>query len=116
MGRGFVANAPNCVAAVRKQPRARSQHNVENVARRLRVLNINAWMAVLVCGGYGIVGVFAGAGMSRPQLVDILAALIFAMVPLLHRFGELVAPLTFVCASYVSIFVISWNVGTGTGL
>jgi predicted membrane metal-binding protein len=38
------------------------------------------------------------------------------MVPLLHRFGELVAPLTFVCPSYVSIFVISWNVGTGTGL
>jgi adenylate cyclase len=110
------SRTPNCVAAVRKQPRARSQHYVESVARRLRVLNINAWMAVLVCGGYGIMGVFAGAGMSRPQLVDILTALIFAMVPLLHRFGELVAPLTFVCASYVSIFVISWNVGTGTGL
>jgi adenylate cyclase len=50
---------------VRKQPRARSQHYVESAARRLRVLNINAWMAVLVCGGYGIMGV-AGAGMSRP--------------------------------------------------
>lgn len=101
---------------MQKQPRARNQHYAESFARRVRVLNINAWMAVFVCGGYGIVGVFAGAGMSRPQVVDILAALIFAAVPLLHRFGELVAPLTFFCASYVSIFVISWNVGTGTGL
>lgn len=101
---------------MRKQPRARNQHYADSIARRVRVLNINAWMAVLVCGGYGIVGVFTGNGMSRPQVVDILAGLIFAAVPLLHRFGELVAPLTFVCATYVSIFVISWNVGTGTGL
>jgi adenylate cyclase len=107
---------PNCVAAVRKQTRARSQHYADSAARRLRVLNINAWMAVSVCGTYGLLGLFAGAGASTPQLIDLAAATIFAAVPLLHRFGELVAPLTFVCASYVSIVAITWNVGTGNGL
>jgi adenylate cyclase len=107
---------PNCVAAVRRQTRARSQHYVDSAARRLYVLNINAWMAVLVCGGYGLVGLFSGAGASPPQLIDLAAATIFATVPLLHRFGKLVAPLTFVGASYVSIVVITWNVGTGNGL
>jgi adenylate cyclase len=89
---------------------------VDSAARRLYVLNINAWMAVLVCGGYGLVGLFSGAGASPPQLIDLAAATIFATVPLLHRFGKLVAPLTFVGASYVSIVVITWNVGTGNGL
>ncbi|MGC2655629.1 MAG: adenylate/guanylate cyclase domain-containing protein [Mycobacterium sp.] len=107
---------PNCAAAVRKQTRARSQHYADSAARRLRVLNINAWMAVSVCGTYGLLGLFAGAGASTPQLIDLAAATIFAAVPLLHRFGELVAPLTFVCASYVSIVAITWNVGTGNGL
>ena len=110
------SSGPNCVAAVRKQSRARSEHYVDSAARRLNVLNINAWMAVLVCGGYGLLGVFAGAGASTPQLIDLAAATIFATVPLLHRFGKLVAPLTFVGASYVSIVAISWNVGTGNGL
>ena len=107
---------PNCVAAVRKQTRARTQHYADSAARRLHVLNINAWMAVSVCGGYGLLGLFAGAGASPPQLIDVAATAIFAAVPLLHRFGDLVAPLTFVCASYVSIVAISWNVGTGNGL
>ncbi len=111
-----ASRTPNCVAAVREQPRARSQHYVDNVARRLQLLTINAWMAVLVCVGFWIVGVFAGAGFSAPQIIDILAALTFATVPWLHRFGELTAPLTFVAASYVSIVAISWNVGTGSGL
>jgi adenylate cyclase len=101
---------------VRKQARARSQHYADSAARRRRVLDINSWMAVLVCGGYGLVGLFAGAGASQAQVIDILAALIFAAVPHLHRFGELAAPLTFVGASYVSIVAITWNVGTGNGL
>jgi adenylate cyclase len=106
----------NCVAAVRKQTRARTQHYADSAARRLRLLNINAWMAVSVCGTYALLGFFAGAGASPPQLIDLAAATVFAAVPLLHRFGEVVAPVTFSFASYVSIVAISWNVGTGNGL
>jgi adenylate cyclase len=108
---------PGCVEAVRAAPRARNQHYIDRVARRVRVLNINASMAVTVCATYALVGLLAGEQVWwRTQLINFAAAVIFATVPLLHRFGELVAPLTFICAAYVSIFLISWNVGTGSGL
>ena len=35
---------------------------------------------------------------------------------MLHRFGELLPPLTFIGTAYVSIFTICWFVGTGSGL
>ncbi|EUA08715.1 adenylate cyclase domain protein [Mycobacterium xenopi 4042] len=105
-----------CVATVRAQPRARSQHYADSASRRRRVLNINSAMAVLVCASYAIVGLAVGHPVWRTQLVNLLAAAVFAAVPLLHRFGELVAPLTFICTAYLAIFVICWNVGTGSGL
>ena len=37
-------------------------------------------------------------------------------MPLLHRFGELLPPLTFIGTAYLSIFTICWFVGTGSGL
>lgn len=101
---------------MRDQSRARNQHYANRVARRLRLLNINAAMAVIVSGSYGVLGVLAGAGLSRAQVINAVTAVIFATVPLLHRFGELVAPLTFICAAYVSIFAIGWTVGTASGL
>ena len=39
---------PDCVEAVRAQPRARSQVYAERVARRRRILNLTASMAVLI--------------------------------------------------------------------
>ncbi|MDA3660711.1 adenylate/guanylate cyclase domain-containing protein [Mycobacterium xenopi] len=105
-----------CVATVRAQPRARSQHYADSASRRRRVLNLNSAMAVLVCASYAIVGLAVGHPVWRTQLVNLLAAAVFAAVPLLHRFGELVAPLTFICTAYLAIFVICWNVGTGSGL
>jgi adenylate cyclase len=101
---------------VRDQPRARSQHYVDSAARRRRVLNINAAMAVSVGASYAIVGFLVGHEVWRTQLVNILAAAIFATVPFLHRFGELVAPLTFILTAYGSIFIICWTLGTGSGL
>ena len=41
--------------------------------------------------------------------------MVFAFVPWLQRFGELVAPLTFLGAAYVSIFASCGDVGTGSG-
>jgi adenylate cyclase len=113
--RAAGSRTPDCVAAVRTQSRARSQHYVDSAARRLRVLNINVAMAVLVCGVYCILGFLAGP-VWRLQVITIVAALIFAAVPLLHRFAELVAPLTFICASFLASFVICWSIGTGSGL
>ncbi len=110
------SRTPDCVDAVRAEPRARNQHYADSTARRVRVLNLNSFMALLVCASYMIIGFLAEAGISRTQLITIVTGLIYATLPLLHRFGELVAPLTFICAAYVAIFAICWSVGTGSGL
>jgi adenylate cyclase len=38
------------------------------------------------------------------------------MIPLLYKFGELVAPLVFFCVAYTSITVVCWHLGTGSGM
>jgi adenylate cyclase len=108
--------SPNCVAAVRARPLARNQVYVERVARRRRILNLTAAMAVFVSAGFGIVLVCAAPELWWTGVVNIAGAAIYATVPLLHRFGELLPPLTFIGTAYVSIFAICWFVGTGSGL
>lgn len=73
-------------------------------------------MAVIVSAGFGFVYVFAAPELWWTGVVNIAAAAIYATIPLLHRFGELVPPLTFIGTAYVSIFTICWFVGTGSGL
>ncbi len=73
-------------------------------------------MAVFVSAGFGFVQVFAAPELWWTGVINIAAAAIYALVPLLHRFGELVPPLTFIGTAYVSIFTICWFVGTGSGL
>ena len=106
---------PDCVAAVRAKSRARNEHYADSHARRVRVLNINAVMGVVVCVSFVALGLWAGPGAKPTMAVNLTAAAIFATVPWLHRFGELVAPLTFIATAYIAIFVICWDLGTGLG-
>ncbi|QNI06859.1 adenylate/guanylate cyclase domain-containing protein [Mycobacterium kubicae] len=107
---------PDCVAAVRAHNRAPRQHYDDTAARRVRVLNITAAMAVIVCACFTVLGVWPGPLVWHIQAINTAAAIIFATVPLLHRFGELVAPLTFTFSAYLVIFLICWNLGTGSGV
>jgi adenylate cyclase len=101
---------------VRELPRARSQVYVERVARRRRILNLTAAMAVFISAGFGFVQVFASPNLWWTGFINIAGAAIYACVPLLHRFGELLPPMTFILTAYLSIFAICWFVGTGSGL
>jgi adenylate cyclase len=101
---------------VREQPRVRSQHYADRIARRRRILYLTTTMAVIVSAGFGSIQVFAAPHLWWTGVINIVGAAIYAMVPWLNRFGELVAPLTFIGTAYVSIFVICWFVGTGSGL
>lgn len=105
----------NCVAAVRAHIRAPNQHYAETVARRQRILTITAWLAVTVTGSFVVVQLVARTPAWQIALVNAVTAVAFATVPLLHRFGELVAPLTFIGTAYVAIFTIAWDVGTDGG-
>ena len=108
--------SPDCVEAVRAQPRARSQVYSDRIARRRRILNLTASMAVFISAGFGIVYVFAAPELWWTGVINIAGAAIYATIPILHRLGELVPPLTFIGTAYVSIFTICWFVGTGSGL
>lgn len=108
--------SPDCVEAVRAQPRARSQVYSDRIARRRRILNLTASMAVFVSAGFGLVEVVASPQLWWTGIINIVGAAIYAIVPMLHRFGELLPPLTFIGTAYVSIFTICWFIGTGSGL
>lgn len=45
-----------------------------------------------------------------------MSGVIFLLIPLLYRFGDLVAPLVFFFAAYASITVVCWNLILGTDL
>jgi adenylate cyclase len=101
---------------VREQPRARNQVYSERIARRRRILNLTASMAVLISAGFGFVQIFSAPQLWWIGLINIVGAAIYATIPLLHRFGDLFPSLTFIGTAYLSIFTICWFVGTGSGL
>src|SRR4051812_28178622 len=41
---------------------------------------------------------------------------VFLLIPLLYKFGELLAPLVFFFVAYTSITVVCWHLGTGSGM
>lgn len=57
----------------------------------------------------------AGPGKWKVGVADVFVAMTYASMPLLHRFGPLVAPLVFVGVSYAVIFWVSSLVGTNGG-
>jgi adenylate cyclase len=107
---------PDCDEAVRAQPHARSQVYAERIARRRRILNLTASMAMFISAGFGIIQVVSAPQLWWTGVINMVGAGIYAAVPLLHRFGELLPPLTFIGTAYVSMFTICWFVGTGSGL
>ena len=95
---------------------ARNTHYVERVARQRRVLNIITWLAAAVSASFAALQLVAERGIWYIGVINIVAAGIFVAIPLLHRFGHLIAPLTLIAATYVSLSVVCWSLGTGTGL
>ncbi|MFY2860533.1 adenylate/guanylate cyclase domain-containing protein [Mycobacterium sp. THU-M104] len=110
-----TSRRPDCVAAVRAKNRDRSRHYADSAARRARVLKITAALAVLVSASFALVQVLSGTWSWQVSGINLAAAAVFAFVPWLHRFGDVVAPLTFIGAAYVSVFATCWDVGTGSG-
>jgi len=101
---------------LRPQTPARNRHYAERVRRSRKVLNITTTIAAAVSASFSVVQLLAEHGVWRIALINLGAAAIFAAVPLLHRYGDLVAPLTMILTSYVSLSVVTWNIGTGAGL
>jgi adenylate cyclase len=90
-----------------------TERYAEKVARRLRAFNIAVWLAALVPAGMALVRYFDGKW--KVAIADVFVATTYVSMPLLHRFGPLVAPLVFVGISYAVIFWVSSLVGTNGG-
>lgn len=103
------------MAAARAQSRDRNQHYADSAARRARILTIAAWLAVMVSVSFVVVQIISGTWLWQVSTINVVGAMVFAMVPWLQRFGELVAPLTFLGTAYVSVFASCLDVGTGAG-
>src|SRR5262245_49385571 len=92
----------------------------EKVARRLRAVNISAWIAAIfaIIGlGFSVARLFDGTpGIWKVAAINALGALFFASVPLLHRFGQRSAALTMMFVGYASLFILISLAGTGSGL
>lgn len=86
----------------------------EKVARRLRAVNIAAWWAATAIAFFSILR------LTDPErwmfgLVTLFFAVAIAAVPLLHRFGPLVAPVMLCVLVYMHIFRIVYTAGIGDG-
>ena len=89
----------------------------EKVARRLRAVNITAWIGAPVAAVFALFQ--ALDDWDRLKLVagvNALDALVWAAVPLLHRFGPLAAPLTLAFSVYASNFALTSLIGTESGI
>ncbi|WP_163896039.1 adenylate/guanylate cyclase domain-containing protein [Mycolicibacterium hippocampi] len=93
-----------------------SHHRDDRIGRRLRVLKIAGWIAAAVSIGFGVFQLAMGGALWWLGAVNLFCGLVFLAIPRLCRFGELVAPLTFVGFAYVSVGFICFTIGTGSGL
>jgi adenylate cyclase len=95
---------------------ARTRHDAERPARHLRVLTVTTRIGAAVSAFFGVQGFIVGQDVVWIPVVNLASAIIFLLIPLFYRFGELVAPLVFFFVAYTSITVVCWHLGTGSGL
>jgi adenylate cyclase len=107
-----------CVPDVALESRvpARAQHHAEIVARHMRVLTVATRIGAVVSAFFGIQQLVIGPNLLWMALLNLLSAVILWFVPLLYKYGELVAPLVFFLVAYASITVVGAHIGTGSGM
>jgi adenylate cyclase len=113
-----VKGRPVCVPEVALESRvpARTRHQAETVARHLRVLTVTTRIGAAVSLFFGVQGLIIGQDVVWIGLVNLASGALFLLIPLLSKFGELVAPLVFYFVAYATITVVCWHLGTGSGM
>jgi adenylate cyclase len=89
----------------------------ENVARRLRALNLTSWIIA------GVAAIFAIAqfidpspGVWKNGVANAVGGITMMAIPFLHRFGALVGPIVFNINSYMIIWADCSLTGIGNGM
>jgi adenylate cyclase len=103
------AQRPGCEAA-------RNRHYDAATVQRQRLLSVAATIGAIVIAGFGVMQVIVGNDFGYVGFVNLGIAALFAAIPLLYRFGELIAPLAFITVAYLSTTFLCWHFGTDTGV
>ena len=93
-------------------PRAAS---AESLARRRRVLTVAARIGAVVAAFLGMLSILAGQAGIWIGGLAVLCAPVYLAIPRLYRYGELVAPLTFIGIAYSLTTLVTTYVGRGSG-
>ena len=101
---------------LQRRPPARNQHWAESVSRPQRVLTFAAWVAAAITAALGLLQTFTGNAVLYIGLINLALAGVFLAIPLLHRFGNLIAALVFVAVSYTSLAFVGSQIGTDSGV
>ena len=101
---------------MQRRPPARNQHWAEAVTRPQRILNVAAWIAASVTATLGILQTITGDKVLLVGLVNIAVAALFLAMPLLHRFGSIIAAVVFVVIAYASLTFVGTQLGTDSGV
>ncbi len=109
---------PVCVPemAIESRVPARTRHHAERLARHLRVLTVTSRIGAAISIFFGIQGLIIGLDLWWIPAVNLATGAILLMIPMLYRYGDLVAPLVFFFVAFASITVVGWHLGTGSGL
>jgi len=95
---------------------ARSRHYDVASMQRRRLLIVVTALGVVITAGFGVMQLVAGQGDWYVGIVNLGCAALFAVIPLLYRFGELIPPLAFITVAYLAMTFLCWHLGTDTGV
>ena len=101
---------------LQRRPPARNQHWAESVSRPQRVLNFAAWIAAALTGTLGVLQTLTGHRVLYIGLINLALAAVFLAIPLLSRFGNVLAASVFVILSYASLTFVGTQIGTDSGV
>jgi adenylate cyclase len=95
---------------------ARNRHyNVASLQRQ-RLLSVTAVIGGSVTAGFGVMQLIFSESFGYLGFVNLGTAALYAVIPSLYRFGEVVAPLALIMVAYLSMTFVCWHLGTGTGV
>jgi len=101
---------------LQRRPPARNQHWADSVSRPKRILNVATWIAAFITAALGTLQTFSGEKVVYIALINLGTAGVFLLIPLLHRFGNIIAALVFVIIAYSSLTFVGSQLGTDSGV
>lgn len=101
---------------LQRRPPARNRHRAEAADRPQRVLSVAARIAAAITAMLGIAQTLTGSGVAYIGLINLATAGILLSIPLLNRFGNLWAALTFVVVAFSSLTFVGMRIGTDSGV